>query len=48
VRWRSSFPPRTEIFAENFNEIEVVDQTGASWNQIALWLRELDHLRPAA
>lgn len=28
------------------NELEIVDQTGASWNQIALWLRQLQELRP--
>ena len=26
----------------------VVDQNSASWNQIVLWLRELDHLLLAA
>jgi hypothetical protein len=29
-------------------DLEMVDQTGASWNQIAMWLRQLDSLRAAA
>jgi hypothetical protein len=30
------------------NDLELVDQNIASWNQIALWLRQLQELRPAA
>ena len=28
------------------NELEIVDQNSARWNQIALWLRQLQELRP--
>jgi hypothetical protein len=30
------------------NDLEMVDQNGASWNQIAPWLERLDALRVAA
>ena len=30
------------------NELEMVDQTSASWNRIAGWLRQLDLVRSAA
>ena len=30
------------------SEVELVSLTFASWNQIALWLRQLDNLRQAA
>jgi hypothetical protein len=30
------------------NDLEMVDQNSASWNQIAGWLRQLDLIRTAA
>jgi hypothetical protein len=30
------------------NDLEMVDQNSASWNQIAGWLRQLDLVRSAA
>jgi len=40
-------PPFAEREIENGNE-ELVDQTGASWNQVLIWLRNIDVLRTAA
>jgi hypothetical protein len=30
------------------NDLEMVDQTGASWNRIVIWLRRVEALRQAA
>ena len=30
------------------SNLETVDQTGANWNRIADWLRQLDHVRASA